>query len=194
MENKTWDEQMIEQAREDISLFGNRMLSIPAIPSKTMDEQIDELEALVIKEGNLVDCPLRHVFTPGLYTRTILMEEGALVTSMVHKEEHQYIISKGTALVKIGDGEWQSLSAPYVGVTQAGTRRVLYIESTCIWTSIHRTDIQPINDSKEAFDLAVDAVEEEIYIKRENPLLGGFLKGNKIIKTIEKWPDGQAQQ
>lgn len=186
MENKSWDQQATEDAVEELSHFGDVMLSIPAMPAKTMDEQTDELEFLIIKEGHLIDCPLRHVFTPGLYTRTILMEEGALVTSMVHREEHQYIVSKGAALVKIGDGEWQRISAPFVGITAAGTRRVLYIETTCIWTSVHHTNIQPVNDSKESFDLAVDAVEEEIYIKRENPLLGGFLKGNKLIKTIEK--------
>lgn len=186
MENKTWYQQATEDAVEELSNFGDVMLSIPAMPAKTMDEQTDELEFLIIKEGHLIDCPLRHVFTLGLYTRTILMEEGALVTSMVHKEEHQYIVSKGTALVKIGDGEWQSISAPYVGITPAGTRRVLYIESACIWTSIHHTDIRPLNETKEAFDLAVAAVEDEIYIQRENPLLGGFIKGNKLIKTIEK--------
>jgi hypothetical protein len=154
--------------------------------SKSIDDQIDELEAVVLRDGTLIDCPLKHVFTPGLYTRTILMPLGAIITSMVHREEHQYVVSKGTALVKIRDGEWLRISAPYVGITKAGTRRVLLIEEECIWTTAHATKIRPLNDSKEAFDLAVEAVEDQIFVKRENPLLGGFLKNNVLIKTIDK--------
>jgi hypothetical protein len=154
--------------------------------SKSIHDQIDELESFILTNGILIDCPLKHVFTPFLYTRTILMECGALLTSLVHKFEHQYIISKGTALIKIGDGEWQRISAPYIGVTKAGTRRVLYIESECIFTSIHHTNIQPLNDTKEAFDLAVEAVEDEIYVKRENTVLGGVIKNNVLIKSINQ--------
>jgi hypothetical protein len=162
--------------------------------SKSIDDQIDELEAVVLRDGILVDCPLKHIFTPGLYTRTILMPVDAVLTSMIHRREHQYIVSKGAALVKIGEGEWQKISAPYIGKTPAGARRILYILEECVWSSIHHTKIQPLNDSKEAFDLAVAAVEEEVYIQRENPLVGGFVKGNTVIKKIDKWPDGQQPQ
>jgi hypothetical protein len=189
MENKSWEESVADEVREDLSHSGDLLFSLPspAAPfKKTMDDYIDELELFLFKEGGLVECPLKHIFTPFLYTRTILMPPGALITSMVHREEHQYIVSKGTALVRIGDGEWEEISAPYIGITKAGTRRVLYIVSECIWTTVHHTKIQPLNDSKEAFDLAVAAVEDQIFVKRENPLLGGFLKNNVLIKTIDK--------
>ena len=154
--------------------------------SKSINDQIDELEYVVMQDGILVDCPLKHVFTPFLYTRTILMPAGALITSMVHKEHHQYVVSKGVALVKIGEGEWQRISAPYVGETMAGTRRVLVIEEECVWTTCHATEVKPVDGSKEALAAAVELVEDQIFVKRENPLLGGFVKNNEIIKTIDK--------
>lgn len=203
---KSWMEQQEQKAIEQLSGLGDIIFSIPAlsaydcekldqsiddepkqyISEKTMDQQIDELEALLLKEGNLVDCPLKHVFTPGLYTRTILMQEGALVTSMVHRERHQYVVSKGSALVKIGNGEWIRIDAPYVGITEAGTRRVLFILEECVWTTAHKTEVLPLDESKEALDVAVESVEDQIFIKRENAMVGGFVKNNCILKTIEQ--------
>jgi hypothetical protein len=193
MENKSWEETVAEEVREELSHSGDFLFSLPSPTDafkKTMDDQIDELEATILKDAILIDCKLKHIFTPGLYTRTIIMPKGAVLTSMIHRHEHQYIVSKGSALVKIGEGEWQRISASYVGKTPAGARRVLVIEKKCVWTSIHHTKIHPLNNTKEAFDLAVAAVEDEIYVQRENPLVGGFVKGNKIIKTIDKWQDG----
>lgn len=175
-----------EISKNPVLSYESEWIDVSGLEAKTMDDQIDELEAIVLKEGNLVECPLKHVFTPGLYTRTILMPVNAVLTSMVHRREHQYIVSKGSALVRIGDGEWQKISAPYIGKTPAGARRVLFILEECVWTSIHHTNIQPLNDTKEAFDLAVEEVEDEIYVKRENTVLGGFIKNNVLIKSINQ--------
>ena len=132
-----------------------------------------------------VDCHLSHVFTPSLYTRTIVMPAGTLITSLIHKTRHQFFILAGTALVKVNEGEWERLSAPYVGITEPGTRRVLYIEETCVWTTAHSIDIQPADDSQEALEEAVRLVEERIIEPHENKLLGGTIKNNILVKTVE---------
>jgi hypothetical protein len=128
---------------------------------------IDELEA-EIKNHEPVDCPLTHIFTPYLYTRQIFMPAGTLIVSKIHKFQHPFIISKGIARVKINDGEWERLEAPYTGITEPGTRRVLYIEEDCIWTTFHVTDLYPGSESKEAIQATVDKIEEIIIEKREN--------------------------
>lgn len=153
---------------------------------KSSDEQIDELEAVILQEGKLVDCPLDHVFTNGLYTRTALMVEGALATSMVHKEQHQYFMLQGVARVKVVGGKWERMVAPQKGITEAGTRRVFIIEKECIWATAHATNIMPASNSKEDLAAAVELVEDQIYVRRENTVLGGFVKGNILTKSIEK--------
>ena len=42
---------------------------------KNRDEQIDELEATMLENFEPVDCPVEHIFTPGLYSRQIFMKE-----------------------------------------------------------------------------------------------------------------------
>lgn len=144
----------------------------------TKHNRIDELEVEMLKNFPVVDCKVIHTFTPGLYSRQIFMPAGSLATSRIHKMEHQFSISLGCAMVKINDKEWERLEAPYNGKTKQGTRRILYIESDCIWTCYHPTSVMPEGDSEQEILKAVDLVENEIIEKHDNYLLGTEIKNN----------------
>ena len=58
------------------------------------DEVIDQLEAVLFNCPQ-IDCPLVHRFTPGMYIREIFMPAGTMLTSMIHKTEHPYVVSQG---------------------------------------------------------------------------------------------------
>lgn len=149
----------------------------------SIDDKIDELE-LAMQDYEPVDCPLTHTFSPGLYLRTIVMPAGTLITSMIHRTEHQFVVSAGVAMVRVNDEEWQRIEAPYVGKTYPRTRRVLYIEQTCVWTTVHATEVQPMDQSKEAIEQAVIKIEEIILEPHVNNLLGGMIKNNIIQEFI----------
>lgn len=149
----------------------------------SIDDKIDELE-LAMQDYQWVDCPLTHNFTPGLYTRTIFMPAGTLITSLIHKTEHQFIISAGVVLVKIKESEWERLAAPHIGKTKPGTRRILYIEADCLWTTCHATDIQPEDESEESILKAVELITYSIIEMRENKLIGGVVRNNIISQSI----------
>lgn len=101
------------------------------------DNFIDSLELLMAEEGNKIHCPLVHIFTPGMYVRQIFMPKGSLITSKIHKTEHPFIVSMGAVEVSIDGGSAQLIKAPYTGVTQPGTRRILLIQEDCVWTTFH---------------------------------------------------------
>jgi len=136
----------------------------PAIPSI-----LDRIEAWLYVQGSkrrafggeMKEAPLKHVFTPGLYTRTIFMPANLFVTSMIHRTEHPFMVSKGVCLVYIeGKNEWKKISAPYLGITKAGTRRLLMILEDTIWSTFHPTNLTD-----------VEAIEREIALDYQNPLL-----------------------
>jgi len=139
------------------------------------DKRIDELEAAIVDNLELVECPVVHRFTDGLYIREIFMPKDSLLTSKIHNTNHPYTISKGIAMVQIDAGEWIELAAPYTGITVAGTRRVLYIVEDCIWTTYH-----PLGDMKLSYnDLTeeekqniVDEIENEIIEPHQNYITG----------------------
>jgi hypothetical protein len=147
-----------------------------------IDDKIDELE-LAMQDYEPVDCPLTHTFTPKVYTRTIFMKAGSLITSRVHRTRHQFVIMAGVVMVKVKDGEWKQLAAPYNGITEPGTRRILYILEDCVWMTIHYTEIQPEDESEESVLEAVRQIEDLIIEPYENKLLGGVAVNN-IIKRL----------
>jgi len=102
-----------------------------------MSLNIDLIEKIISDMDSPIELPLVHRFTDGLYVREIFMPKGALITSKIHKTRHQFMVLKGEVSVMTEDGIEQRIKAPYIGITDAGTRRVLYIHEDCIWATCH---------------------------------------------------------
>ena len=102
-------------------------------------EAINRLEAELAK---CLPCEyqLVHRFTPGLYTREWSAKAGVLCTSKIHRTEHQFIISKGSAMIWTDGVGWKLFQAPHHGITKPGTRRVLHILEDIIFTTCHATN------------------------------------------------------
>src|SRR5690606_4681966 len=129
---------------------------------KSVDEALDFLELKMSElPEQMVDCPLDHTFTPGLYCRTIYMPKGSLIVSRVHNTMHQFIISKGAAMVFTEGKGWETLSAGIHGITTPGARRLLYIIEDTIWSTFHPLDyVEGIeNLDKETESSMVDFIE-----------------------------------
>jgi len=127
-------------------------------------KQVDNMQAVLLKLPQ-TDCPLTHRFTPNLYTREIFMPKGTLIISKIHKTEHPFVIVKGKVSVWVEEIGTVTYTAPYVGITKPGTRRVLYIHEDCSWLTFHATDkttpeeveADVIYDPKKEDEYAIDA-------------------------------------
>jgi hypothetical protein len=105
-------------------------------PTVSFDEKIDRWESFMFKFPQL-DLPLEHKFPKGMYVRTIFMPAGSIVVSRIHKQEHPFFITSGKVSV-ISENEGPVLyEAPFAGVTQPGTRRLLVIHEDCRWSTVH---------------------------------------------------------
>jgi len=160
---------------------------------RTNDDRIDELEGAMFESAldsksdiHFVDCPLLHEFYPNLYVRQILMPKGTTITSKIHKTCHPFRVLQGVAHVKIDNGEWQKIEAPYAGTTQVGTRRVLFIEESCVWETFHPLPFITGNENglpESELEEVIEKVENEILEPHENKLLGGSVFLNKITNA-----------
>lgn len=139
------------------------------ISDQVINHSIDELEAVMLDNFPVIDCPVTNRFTDGLYVREIFMPAGAFITSKIHKTQHQFFVLKGKAIVWI-DGVEQTIEAPYIGATEPGTRRVLYILKDTIWATSHPN---PDNET-------LEQLEERIIQKNDNPYLTEDMK-KKIL-------------
>lgn len=115
------------------------------------EEAVDLLEAAIFKENKPVDNEIINRFAEGLYSREIHLRKDQFVTSKIHKKEHFFIVSKGVLGISMDGMEWNFITAPYHGITKAGTRRMAFILEDTIFTTIHanptnETDIEKIEE------------------------------------------------
>lgn len=134
--------------------------------------RVDQLERHMVDmiesgKANPVNLPLTHTFTPGLYTRTIHMPAGTMLTSKIHLTEHPFVVHSGEVYVRnIDTGEVDHIVAPYMGVTHPNTRRLLYIARDTVWSTFH-----PLAEG-ETGEADLPKIEERIIERRE--LSDGF--------------------
>ena len=102
----------------------------------TSNEGIDSLEKMMLDELEPAIEELEHTFTDSVYGRKWIAKAGTLWVTRKHLVQHQFVILKGTVSVWI-DGVETVYEAPYHGVTQVGTRRVLYIWEDTEWITFH---------------------------------------------------------
>lgn len=102
------------------------------------NDKIEKVESELLKFEQ-IDCPLRHMFAPGVYVREITMPKGSVIIGHEHKTEHFNIVLKGSAKV-VQDDKIELIEAPCIFVSKAGVRKVLHILEEMIWATVHVTD------------------------------------------------------
>ena len=103
---------------------------------------MDKVDAIETALAQMEPCDIeaQHNFIPGFYCRTLAMPKGAMVVSKIHKTQHPFVVTKGHAAVWTEFDGVRQIQAPFSGITQPGTRRVLFIHEDCEWTTFHATD------------------------------------------------------
>ena len=103
--------------------------------------------------------PTKHSFVDGQYIREIFNPAGIVLVTKIHAKDHPFFLMKGEMSILTKEGT-QRIKAPYQGITKAGTKRIIYTHSDCIFTTVHRTDC-----------LTVDEVENEVIAKSFDDLI-----------------------
>ena len=102
---------------------------------------------------------LTHQFINGLYVRMVHMPAGMVVTTKIHKVRHPFFVLTGKCKVMTEEGTVE-IHAPYQGVTEPGTKRLIYVLEDCVWYTVHATDKTTPEDVEEEV-IAKDFTELE---------------------------------
>lgn len=122
----------------------------------------------------LVNCPLDHVFTPGLYSREVTMPADTIIVSEKHLTEHQFCVLEGVVSVWTKENGWIVYQAGDKDVTKAGTQRVLITTLQTVWVTFHA--------NPKGFTTA-DEIYDDIIDKRDMDLIHGRFKNNVYIPS-----------
>ena len=152
------------QERQPMQLVKNRIDPMEVSGYKNPDDVLNLAELEILK-GPPVSCPVTHRFTPNLYTREIFIPKNTLLTSLMHLTTQPFFILQGDISVWYHDIPVQRYKAPYIGITKAGTRRLLYAHEDTIWAACFVTTL---TDPDEIVD-AVTARDFNPHIDKDHP-------------------------
>jgi hypothetical protein len=127
------------------------------------------------------ECPLIHRFTPGMYIREILMPKDTLLTTLMHLTTHPFFVMKGDVSVWYHDIPVQRYKAPFTGITEAGTRRMLFAHEDTVWITCHVTDLTDPDKIVES----VTCRDYNPLIDIDNPRIQTWKHNKNILKEIE---------
>ena len=129
--------------KENKIKFQNKIKEFEAVITKHCEENNNQdLNSQITGQ---TEGAVTHNFADGQYIRQIVMPKGLLVTTKIHAKNHPFFIMKGEASIYSNDGV-ERIKAPFHGITEAGTKRVLYIHEECTFITVHRTDCLSIDD------------------------------------------------
>lgn len=124
------------------------------------------------------ECPLVHKFTPGLYIREIFMPKDTILTSLLHLTTHPFFVLQGDVSVYCHGVLTQRYKAPYTGITEAGTRRMLYTHEDTIWTTCHVTDL---TDPDEIIE-SITSRDFNPLVDKDDPRLNTWRHNRNLLK------------
>jgi len=116
--------------------------------------------------------PLEHTFADGLYIRRLTVPARTLTVTKIHAVNHAFFLQKGTISVLTEEGV-KKFTAPYQGITKAGTKRIIYHHDEVIFTTVHSTK-----------EIDIEKIEVEV-ISNDFEGLDNKLEAEKIIDFIE---------
>lgn len=132
----------------------------PSEHAVEMRAKVQRLEE-VLNRAPQVECPVRHIFAPGIYSRVMTIPKGVVLTGAVHKTEHLNVVAKGRIAVLTDDGP-KILHAGDAFVSKPGAKRAGHAIEETVWVTVHATD-----------ETDLDKLVEELTESTSAELLGG---------------------
>jgi hypothetical protein len=114
---------------------------------------------------------LFHYFAPGIYARELHIPAGMTLTGQIHKYPQLNILSKGKISVLTEDGI-KDVEAPFTVISPAGTKRIAYAHTDCVWTTILATDETDVAVIEKKF--VTDSEQEWLEFSNSSQLELGF--------------------
>jgi len=126
-------------------------------------DEVFKMQDIIFACGEPEEMPLRHFFSPGLYLREITMRADLLVVGKMHATTHFNIITKGDVTVLTDNGPLRITITdhPYVFVSQAGTKKVLYCHEDTVWMTTHITDSTDLAEIERQVIIPEEALRDE---------------------------------
>lgn len=148
------------------------LIKLGGLPPARLAKELEDLKDLMKERGDCEDATkllqttnIHHHFEDGVYGRELLLPEGTIVVSRVHKKGSINVISKGEVII-IDTNGWREVKAPSTFTSPRGTHRIVIALEDTVWTGVHHTHEKDPNDLFE--DLTCETYNEFLQYLEKN--------------------------
>lgn len=100
-------------------------------------DQVRRLEAALAQFEQIdADRLTSHHFCDGMYARELFIPAGVAVVGKMHASRNFFVLVKGTLILATPDGPVR-ITAPYMAVTEPGTKRAVFAEEDSVCINFH---------------------------------------------------------
>jgi hypothetical protein len=131
-------------------------------PPKPRREKIEALQK-ALESIPQVECPVRHFFSPGLYTREMTIPAGITAVGATHKTRHLTTV-KGHCLIESDEG-MKEVNGFAAFISMPGIKRAAHAITETVVTTFHETEE---TDMDKLAELLTDAKACELLGGSEN--------------------------
>ena len=117
--------------------------------------------------------PLKHTFADGMYIREIINPANHIIVTKIHKQKHPFFLLYGEMSILTDDGVIK-VAGPHYGVTEVGTKRIIYTHTECKFVTVHLTDKTELDDIEA--DIIAKDFSDPMLIAHNIDLLVGEVK------------------
>lgn len=162
------DVVLIEDTGFNLPVHIPDLIGLPSIEFDTAVRPLKEYLKQFDEDGQLSKLMLvdnvTHHKAGDTYVRELLLPEGSLVLSRVHKRPLVNILSKGHAIV-IDTNGYNEYTAPCTWVSPEGTQRLVYCPTETVWNTAHVTTANTADDLVE--DLTSEDYQQYLSSSRQ---------------------------
>ena len=136
---------------------------------------------------------ITHEFFDGGYLRKMKAHGGHIFVTKIHKTRHPFFIMKGEVSILSEKGIVR-VKAPFQGLTEPGTKRVVYAHTNSLWVTVHAVEG---TDPKELEEKVIAKTYEECDQILACTFAERIIKQTKIVVAAEKygfWSDWTKEQ
>lgn len=104
-------------------------------------EKVRALESVIkeLPKEDQIDWELltSHHFCEGVYAREFFLPAGTVAVGKMHAKESFFLLVMGDATISTEGGVVQRIRAPYMAVTQPGSKRVVFAHEDTLFLTFH---------------------------------------------------------
>lgn len=141
---KSADDKVARFAEADCQIM-EEYTSLPLAQFRSsvmnLEAKLENTEGVLVGKDTEKLCPVKHSWGEGCYVREWTSPPGVITISRIHKHAHPFFVIEGDVSVMTENGI-ERIKAPHYGITQPGTKRILYTHETTRWVTVHVTDLR----------------------------------------------------